>query len=142
MCALARRYFISNSDPLFCLFLLIWILNQSFHIFFFILSVTVFVPQYLKTAQAVLVSYCSIFSHHYHSLLLLSMKVITLTGFHCSSNSFHFIIIRIGFEKIIHWAWGVNKRLLKSKKNSLKIFNPFSLSLLLSLKWLFISLKC
>jgi hypothetical protein len=33
----------------------IYILNQFFHHYFFILSGTVFVPQHLKTAQAVLV---------------------------------------------------------------------------------------
>ncbi len=51
-----RTLFRSIYNPLFCLFLLIWILIEFFHPFVFILSGTVFVPQYLKTAQAVLVS--------------------------------------------------------------------------------------
>ena len=111
MCALARSYFRSISYPLFCLFLLIWISNEFFHHYVFILCGTVFVPQYLKTAQAVLVIPWFRAASGFRETLLSSAKY--LKSFPFQNNTYFyqlFTILRNANSLNYHFSLKLNKQ--------------------------------
>ncbi len=99
--------FRSISYPVFCLFLLIYILNQFFHHYFFICSGTVFIPQYLKTTQAVLAVFVSIFhtSCTWVNNIWICFKLIRVFFYFCFVL---FFVHYFTFFSRTKWVWNIS----------------------------------